>query len=256
MCRTCGARMSERVANGLCPACLVALALGAEAENDAGTAAPTAPGYRVLTVLRGDDRRTTYLVEEEARRGLFTMDVVRAEACAGMTVDLFEARVRQLCALRHPAIASVVGGQVTADGDYAVIAEYIAGRGLDAFCASNAFTRGEARAVFDTLCDAVACAHARGVIHGDLHPSSVVLLARGGRVTPKVTGYSVCFTPSSVQDDIAGLESALAGLANAAQATADVGNLVAVPTGQTGSRFASVTGLREAAKDALGDRQT
>jgi serine/threonine protein kinase len=89
---------------------------------------------------------------------------------------LREARI--LASLEHPGIAPVHDVGVLPDGRVFYVMKRVRGERLDSF-ARGARSRAELLRVFRQVCDAVAFAHAAGVIHRDLKPQNVMLGAFG-----------------------------------------------------------------------------
>lgn len=208
-CPRCGGTSPGIGKPGLCPSCLLGLALDASEGPDEGDheEAP-APVYRVLTLLGSETGRTTYLAEQEGTRRLLTLDVVRTSGLAGGDEPgCIDERVRALRAWAHPAVPRVIDGRRTGGGDYCVVAQYAGGPPLDAFCRSRRLDGPSRARLFARVCEAVADGHAHGVCHGRLRPDLVVAAAAAGEIVPLVLGYSI---PSgrlpTVDDDIAALD--------------------------------------------------
>lgn len=92
------------------------------------------------------------------------------------------AHERQILAgLNHPHIARLLDGGQTPQGSPFLVMEYVDGETLDAWCARQGLDLAGRLALFDALCDAVAYAHRRLVIHCDIKPANV-LVDREGRL--------------------------------------------------------------------------
>jgi serine/threonine protein kinase len=133
------------------------------------------PGARigewvVEEVLEGDGRFRCHRVDSPFRKAVLTAfrgrDRAGAEEAAG-----------QLARLHHPNIGGVLGSAVSGDELY-VVAELVQGATL------RSFLRGGEAAwipfktaitVSHELADALATAHERGVVHGDVRPENVLL---------------------------------------------------------------------------------
>ena len=89
---------------------------------------------------------------------------------------LREARI--LASLEHPGIAPVHDVGVLPDGRVFYVMKRIRGERLDGV-ARTGRSRAELLRLFRQVCDAVAFAHAAGVIHRDLKPQNVMLGAFG-----------------------------------------------------------------------------
>ena len=84
--------------------------------------------------------------------------------------------------LTHPGIVPVYGLGLEASGRPFFAMKFVKGRTLSAFLAAGRGKepqRAEHLRIFEQICQAVAYAHARGVLHRDLKPSNVLLGAYG-----------------------------------------------------------------------------
>jgi serine/threonine protein kinase/tetratricopeptide (TPR) repeat protein len=119
---------------------------------------------------------------------------------------VFHNEVRAVAALNHPAIVRVFDyGEVTARvaaasegrialGSPYLIMELVRGGTLDDVAGTLHW--GDLRAVLVSLLDALAHAHARGVIHRDIKPGNVLLAPRdeahdGPRIAVKLTDFGL-----------------------------------------------------------------
>ncbi len=99
---------------------------------------------------------------------------VLALDAGGAEGDSRIAREAQLLAqLEHPGIVAVYDRGTLADGRAYYVMRLVRGERLDQY-ASRA-GQGELLRVFLRICDAVAFAHARGILHRDLKPGNVMI---------------------------------------------------------------------------------
>jgi serine/threonine-protein kinase len=125
---------------------------------------------------------------------LVAMKVLRPEAGSLQAVKArFELEARVTARLRHPAIVAVHDTGTLADGRLWFTMEIVEGRTLKELIeavhdARSAWSWRSTRdgwslrrllRAFVTVCDAVALAHSRGVIHRDLKPRNVMVGAHG-----------------------------------------------------------------------------
>ena len=97
-----------------------------------------------------------------------------------------EARAAGRCA--HPNIVAIYDFAVH-EGNPFLAMEYVDGRNLtQAMAQSGRFTPAAAISVIGQVLDALACAHGLGVVHRDVKPANILLLA-DGRV--KVTDFGI-----------------------------------------------------------------
>lgn len=94
-----------------------------------------------------------------------------------ITEDLRNRMVREaqiIARLEHPGIIPVHDVGILADGRIYYAMKYVRGSRLDEYAAQGASLRDRLRK-FQSVCDAVAFAHAHGVIHRDLKPQNIMI---------------------------------------------------------------------------------
>jgi len=94
-----------------------------------------------------------------------------------ITEDLRNRMIREaqiIARLEHPGIVPVHDVGTLPDGRIFYAMKYVRGNRLDEYAAQNASLRDRLRK-FQSVCDAVAFAHAHGVIHRDLKPQNIMI---------------------------------------------------------------------------------
>jgi len=123
------------------------------------------------------------------------------------TEDLRNRMVREaqiIARLEHPGIVPVHDAGTLPDGRVFYAMKYVRGSRLDEYAAENDSIRDRLRK-FQAVCDAVAFAHAHGVIHRDLKPQNIMIGSFGEVLVldwgvAKLTGKPYTdFTNESVQ---------------------------------------------------------
>jgi predicted Ser/Thr protein kinase len=112
----------------------------------------------------------------------------------------FETEGQALAALTHPNIVAVYDfGQ--AGGYYFLLMEFVDGINLRQLLKSRKLTPPEALKIVPPVCDALQCAHARGIVHRDIKPENL-LLDKAGAV--KIADFGIAKIIESAGEDAAG----------------------------------------------------
>jgi serine/threonine protein kinase len=120
---------------------------------------------------------TVYLADDAVLERPVALKVLTLEEGASQAESLLrEARV--MAKLEHPGLVPVHEAGLLPDGRVYYAMKFVGGERLDRYAASGR-TLWDRLAVFQKICDAVAFAHARGVLHRDLKPENVMIGAFG-----------------------------------------------------------------------------
>ncbi|AUX27367.1 protein kinase [Sorangium cellulosum] len=92
-------------------------------------------------------------------------------------VERFERESQILAELSHPGIVRYVAHGSTGTGEHYLAMEWLEGEDLSTCLARRQLTAAESLAVLRRTADALAFAHARGIIHRDVKPSNIFLVA-------------------------------------------------------------------------------
>ena len=140
--------------------------------------------YRIVRELGRGGMAIVYLAEraDGEYRQQVALKWMRAAGLLHPDADALFQRERQALAdLGHPNIARLLDGGRSADGHPWFAMELIDGAPIDRHCAAHALPLAARLQLFLQVCDAVAFAHARGLLHRDIKPSNV-LVDGDGRV--------------------------------------------------------------------------
>ena len=99
--------------------------------------------------------------------------------------------------LAHPNIVRVYDSDV--DGPYHfIVMELLAGQTLSQKLRTEAVAEADVMTIIAAVADALDCAHAHGIVHGDLKPGNIFLTARG---EVKLLDFGLAFAVRAVAGD-------------------------------------------------------
>jgi len=139
-------------------------------------------------------------------------------AFGARAAESFLREARVLASLNHPNIVAIHQAGTLPDGRLFFAMEYVKGRTLDDRAAEYAAARpapwaplpaNEIFQVLFGLCDALACAHERGIVHRDIKPQNV-LIDDSGRVRLTDFGIAVLQQLGATASNVAGTPAYMA----------------------------------------------
>lgn len=134
----------------------------------------SATKYRLLNELASGGMGTVYIAEDTELNRRVAIKVLNSP---DLTSDLRQRMVREaqiIAGLEHPGIVPVHDVGTVADGRVFYAMKYVRGSRLDEY-AARTDSIGDRLRKFQAVCDAVAFAHAHGVIHRDLKPQNIMI---------------------------------------------------------------------------------
>ena len=130
--------------------------------------------YTCIKELARGGMGTVYLAEDTELNRQVAIKVLNTPE---MTEDLRRRMIREaqiIARLEHPGIVPVHDVGVLPDGRVYYAMKFVRGVRLDEYAANTSSTNERLRK-FQAVCDAVAFAHAHGVIHRDLKPQNIMI---------------------------------------------------------------------------------
>jgi serine/threonine protein kinase len=115
-----------------------------------------------------------YAAEDEHLRRRVALKVLEVPSSEGELGSRLLREARVLARLEHPGIVPVHDVGTLPDGRVFYTMKFVEGQRLDQYIESLASAPDRLR-IFLHICDAVAFAHARGVLHRDLKPANVMI---------------------------------------------------------------------------------
>ncbi|MGA2354650.1 MAG: serine/threonine-protein kinase [Terriglobales bacterium] len=130
--------------------------------------------YRLIAQVARGGMGVVYAAEDEHLQRRIALKVLDVSASAGELANRLMREARVLARLEHPGIVPVHDAGTLADGRVFYTMKFVEGQRLDQYIESLASIPDRLR-IFLHICDAVAFAHARGVLHRDLKPANVMI---------------------------------------------------------------------------------
>ncbi len=135
--------------------------------------------YRVLTLLGEGGMGTVYEAEQVSPRRLVALKALRATVLGSeQALRRFALEADVLARLQHPSIAQVYEagfGEDDGVGPAWIAMELVRGRPLVLAAQERRLDQRARLTLFLDVCEAVAFAHQKGVIHRDLKPGNILL---------------------------------------------------------------------------------
>ena len=136
--------------------------------------------YAFVKELGRGGMGTVYLAEDRELDRLIAIKVLNTSEDTNGLRDRMIREAQIIARLEHPGIVPIHDVGTLPDGRIFYAMKYVRGSRLDEYAALGASLNDRLRK-FQSVCDAVAFAHAHGVIHRDLKPQNI-MIGRYGEV--------------------------------------------------------------------------
>jgi len=137
--------------------------------------------YRIERELAGGGMSRVFVAEETNLGRRVVVKVLPPELRAGLSIERFHRETRLAAALRHPHIVPLLTAGESADGLVYYTMPFIAGESLlQRLEREGRLPLADVVTIVGEVADALAYAHANGVIHRDIKPANVLI--EGGHV--------------------------------------------------------------------------
>lgn len=146
--------------------------------------------FRIVREIGRGGMGAVYLAER--MDGLFEQRVAIKLVKRGMDSDLvlkqFSAERQILASLDHPHIARLLDGGTSEDGQPYFVMEYVEGERIDAYADARHLSVPERLRLFLKVCEPIAYAHRRHVVHRDVKPVNILVTSEG---VPKLLDFGI-----------------------------------------------------------------
>ncbi len=140
--------------------------------------AALADRYRLERELGQGGMATVYLARDLKHERQVAIKVLRPDLAASLGGERFTREIKVAAALQHPHILPLLDSGGTGDLLYYVM-PYVEGESLrDRLTREGELPIADAARILAEVCDALAAAHAKGIVHRDIKPDNVMLSGR------------------------------------------------------------------------------
>ncbi len=145
--------------------------------------------YRLAAPLGAGAFASVWLAVDERLEREVAVKIIPHQRVIGAR---FEREAWAAARLSHPAIVTLYEA-VAEDGAAYLVSELVRGVTLEEALAAGELSDKDIVAIGVALCDALACAHAEGIVHRDVKPSNILIPAEPPAATPpaKLTDFGV-----------------------------------------------------------------
>jgi len=155
-------------------------------------APPSIRGYRLMERIAEGGMGEVWRAEQrEPVRREVAVKLIRAGMDSARVVARFEAERQALALMDHPAIARVLDGGSTDQGQPYLVMEYVRGVPLDQHCDEARLGLRARIALFRQVCAAVQHAHQKAILHRDLKPANVLVTLADGEAQAKIIDFGI-----------------------------------------------------------------
>jgi len=125
--------------------------------------------------LGGGGMSRVFLARDEALGREVVVKVLSPELAAGLSSERFTREIKLAASLQEPHIVPVLTAGATADGLPWFTMPFVAGESLRERLTRGAMPTADALGILRNVAQALAYAHARGIVHRDIKPENVLL---------------------------------------------------------------------------------
>ena len=153
------------------------------------------PAYELLEMIGRGGMGAVYRARHRSLDRPVAIKLLPPQACHEEAfVQRFHREARTLARLDHPGIVTVYDFGTTPGGLLYLVMEHVDGVPLSRLIQEGNLSVGQALEIVKQICDALACAHAEGIIHRDIKPANVLVDTKG-RVNVVDFGLAKISTP-------------------------------------------------------------
>jgi serine/threonine protein kinase len=151
--------------------------------------------YQIQGLVGIGGMGAVYRAQHEITKAIVAVKVLRPDLWMGdqESLSYFFAEATKTVALNHPSIIKVNDADITDDGLAFMVMDLLDGRTLETELKETGMVSLErANALLELICDAVAYAHNKNVVHRDLKPGNIMLVKEeNGEETLRILDFGI-----------------------------------------------------------------
>jgi len=148
--------------------------------------------YKLVEKIGEGGCGVVYMAEqEEPVRRRVALKIIKLGMETKSVIARFEAERQALAMMDHPNIARVYDAGATDRGPPYFVMELVHGVKITDFCDRNRLDLNQRLDLFIQSCHAIQHAHQKGIIHGDIKPSNIMVALQDGVPVPKVIDFGI-----------------------------------------------------------------
>ncbi|HTO02878.1 MAG TPA: protein kinase [Opitutus sp.] len=148
--------------------------------------------YKLLEKIGEGGCGVVYMAEqEEPVRRRVALKIIKLGMETKSVIARFEAERQALAMMDHPNIARVFDAGATDRGPPYFVMELVRGVKITKYCDENRLDTRQRLDLFVQICHAIQHAHQKGIIHGDIKPSNIMVALHDGVPVPKVIDFGI-----------------------------------------------------------------
>lgn len=148
--------------------------------------------YKLVQKLGEGGCGVVYLAEqEEPVRRRVALKIIKLGMETRSVIARFEAERQALAMMDHPNIARVFDAGATERGSPYFVMELVTGVKMTTYCDRHRLNLAQRLDLFIQICHAIQHAHQKGIIHGDIKPSNILVASQDGVPVPKVIDFGI-----------------------------------------------------------------
>lgn len=148
--------------------------------------------YKLLEKIGEGGCGVVYRAEqEEPVRRCVALKIIKLGMETKSVIARFEAERQALALMDHPNISRVFDAGATDRGPPYFVMELVQGVKITQFADQHRLTTARRLDLFIQVCHAIQHAHQKGIIHGDIKPSNIMVTLQDGVPVPKVIDFGI-----------------------------------------------------------------